>query len=311
MKVVYALVLLLIVSVVSAIYFAPEAVDKLIYYSICNQPIKYKIETVDPRFNVSKEEFLQDTKQASYIWNDALKKELFIHDPKGNLSINLIYDERQSLTTQIDEMESTVKSEKESLNPKIREFQRQSAEFRQKVAELNKEIDYWNSQEGAPPQEYEKIIAKQQELKTEAERLNTMAQNLNISTNEYNQQVAQLNETVKSFNRTLDEKPEGGVFKGPEYRIEIYFNSDKAEAIHTLAHELGHALSLKHTADPESLMYYKTHEGLEVTEQDLAELEIVCRKQSILELYQKFIKQMLINYKLWDLFPKGNSLVPN
>lgn len=39
--------------------------------------------------------------QASQIWSSAEGQNLFVYDPQGDLSINLIYDERQSLTKKI------------------------------------------------------------------------------------------------------------------------------------------------------------------------------------------------------------------
>lgn len=257
-------------------------------YSVCDQPIYYHVDTVDPRFNLSKEDFLSDTNLAAQIWNTAQNKQLFVYGQKGDLSVNLVYDQRQSLTSQIDQLENQVKSDKQSLNPKISEYQKLSAEFKEKVSSLNKEIEYWNDQGGAPSEVYQNLITKQQDLRQEATHLNTLAQSLNISTGEYNLQVNELNQTINSLNNALEERPEEGIYKGSENKIEIYFNINNAETIHTLAHEFGHALGIMHASNPKAIMYYKTSSTTALTSDDINLLENICRRHSIFELFQNY-----------------------
>ncbi|MCL4365951.1 hypothetical protein M1437_01870, partial [Patescibacteria group bacterium] len=193
----------------------------LISYSFCDNPIHFRVDTVDPRFNLSKDTFLSDINQAAELWNSAIDKNLFIYDPKGDLSINLIYDQRQFLTSKISQLTTTVQSEKQSFKPKVEEYQKLSADFKQKLDNLNSEIESWNSKGGAPPEEYSKLTAQQKELQTEADNLNAMARSLNTSADAYNSQIDQLNQTIGSFNDTLEQRPEEGIYKGPEDRIVI------------------------------------------------------------------------------------------
>lgn len=273
----------IILIVASKLY--PASFEKLYTFSYCDQPISYRVDTIDSRFGLSRDGVLSDVADAAQIWNSAEGKNLFILDPKGDLSINLIYDERQYLTTKISQMENTVQSEKQSLKPQVAEFQKQSADLSQKIAALNAEVEMWNSKGGAPEQEFDKIIQKQQELKAEEERLNVMAKSLNMSANEYNSQVNLLNNNIKNFNNALEQRPEEGIFKGPENRIEIYFSNNKAELIHTLAHELGHALGISHVANKKAIMYSKTSQTLVPTDEDIAGLKNVCKKHTIFELF--------------------------
>src|SRR5579885_3127308 len=72
-------------------------VESKFYFSYCDQPIKYRIDTVDPRFGITKDQFLTDIQQATKIWDDAEGKELFEYAPSGakdDLAVSLIYDER-------------------------------------------------------------------------------------------------------------------------------------------------------------------------------------------------------------------------
>ena len=276
--------------------------NKLFYYSFCDTPIKYKVDTVDKEFNLSAEKFEKYINEAVDIWEVSIDKNLFEFDPKGQLSINLIYDERQSLANKIILLEDTVNTDKQSLNPKVIEYEKQSADFQQKADQLNKQVEYWNNNGGAPSEEYKKIIEEQKILQAEADRLNSVAQSLNISTREYNSEVYKLNQTIGTFNNVLEERPEEGVFKGPENRIEIYFNISPTELVHTLAHELGHSLGLGHSQNKNAVMYFKTNQSVDLSKDDIQSLQEICKDRSMLELIQNYFIE-IIN-KSTQLFSK-------
>ncbi len=121
------LLLVILLSFPLGAYANPESRNYIAYklsYSLCDRPIHYHINTVDPKFNLSKEEFTQDVNQATNIWETAVAKDLFISDPKAQLSINLIFDERQSLTNQINQLEGEVKTNKQNLTPQINDYKK-------------------------------------------------------------------------------------------------------------------------------------------------------------------------------------------
>lgn len=292
-----SLAIILVVFLISFSRFNLLSLDKLLYYSVCDLPIHYRLDTVDPQFNLSRDSFLSDINQASDIWKDAVGKNLFVYDPKGKLSISLIYDERQSLTNQINQLENNVNSDKQNLKPEVNKYLSLSAGFKQKLNDLNNQIEYWNSKGGAPEDEYNKINQQSQDLQAQANSLNIMAKSLNVSTNLYNSQVGQLNQTIENFNSAIAQRPEEGIYKFPEERIEIYFNISQLELVHTLAHELGHALKLKHSNNPKAIMYYKTNQSMQLSSDDISALEDICKKHSIFEFIQNYIIQIVITYK--------------
>lgn len=293
------LVLFILLLIPLGIYANPQSRDYLAYkfsYSLCDSPIHYRIDTVDPKFNLSRNEFVSDVDQATKIWETPINKDLFIYDPKGDLSVNLIFDERQSLTNQINQLKNQIQTNKQSLTPKVNDYKSQTAAFESKLADFKKEVEDWNSKGGAPEDVYNRLTQEQKDLQAEAQRLNELAKNLNISAQNYNAQVGELNQTISTFNQDLTARPEEGIFKGPENRIEIYFNISHFELVHTLAHELGHALGLGHIQSPKTIMYYKTNQITKLSDDDMKALEDLCRRHSILEILQTYFSRLKTVY---------------
>ncbi len=260
-------------------------VSQRILISPCSQPIYYKIDTVDPKFNLSKDKFIVDSKSAADIWNKAYGDNLLIYDPvKANLSINLIYDERQQLSSQINSLEGQLNNEKGTLDPQIAQFQKDEASFVAKLNDLNSQIAMWNQKGGAPPDVYQQLIQEQKDLQAEADRLNGIAKNLNLTTQSFNAQIGKLNQTVDVFNAAIEQRPEEGIYIGSTNRIEVYFDITQSELIHTLAHEMGHARGLAHVTNTNSIMFSKTNQVLTPSKEDLNELSTVCAKRSVFDI---------------------------
>ena len=83
-----------------------------------------------------------------------------------------------------------------------------------------------------------------------------MAELLSQSTSQYNSKIRELNKTVQEYNEELKYRPEEGIFISDRNgkRIIIYFYVSKVELVHTLAHEMGHALKIAHIQDSTSIM---------------------------------------------------------
>lgn len=278
---------------------------KFLYFSPCNNPIHYRIDTVDPKFGLSKEEFTRDVAQAANTWDRAIDKNIFVEDPQGKLGVNLIYDERQTLNKQIINLQNQIQNQQSSLKPSVADYEKQTAEFRQKLADLNAQIDYWNSQGGAPKDVYDKLTTQQNELKAEANRLNQMAQSLNQSAEKFNANVGQLNQTINAFNEELAAKPEEGIYDPNANRIEIYFNISKNELIHTIAHELGHSLGLQHLKNKKAIMYAYTNDRIVPTADDTQALKTLCQNRSYFDLYKQRLE--FIFTQLQKYFTNGQN----
>lgn len=280
-------VVLIALLMVGFIFRVPvvKSAENIIYYSECEHPKTYRIESIDPKYNMSESQFQTHIQNASSIWSNAWGKSLFLYDPDGDIEINLVYDQRSFLSNQINELDAKVKEQQKSLDPEIAAYKERASQFRAKVAQLNSDIEYWNNRGGAPEDEYNKLKSRQTELRQEADVLQEMAARLNQSTKEYNEQVGQLHQTVNTFNQELTFKPEEGeyIINNGTQVINIYFDNSQIELIHTLAHELGHALSIDHNNNTLSIMYPKTTEATILSPDDLAALNKACEKKNIVK----------------------------
>lgn len=248
-----------------------------LFKSPCERPLSYRAGTIDNKFGITQDELLADMKQSAQIWNKALGKNIFAYDPSARLTVSMVYDERQSLTSKISQLEGSLDTNKNGLQPQIDQYNKDSAAFEQRLRDFNSRVDFWNSQGGAPPDEYKKLTDEQNQLRAEAQRLQQVAASLNLSTDKYNAQVGQLNKTIDTLNEDLTQKPEEGIFIGPQDKIEIYFNTSKGELVHTIAHEFGHALGLGHVSgNPKSIMYPYTTQSTVASSEDVGALNSFC-----------------------------------
>lgn len=263
------------------LFFAGVTISYPLYLgkvsSPCDKVRTYSIGSVDPKFGYSMEKFIDASREASEVWNEEYGKELLAYNADAELSVNLVYDERQSLFSKIQNLEGDITRDKEFVNKEAEAFDARVVEFEKKVSELNAKIGYWNSQGGAPQEEYERLRGEQGVLSQEAARLNEDAKKFNRQVGSYNAEVKNLNKQIANFNDVLHDKPEGGVYLAKEDKIEIYIAGDRSELVRILAHEMGHALGIGHVSNPDSIMFPLSSTAQKLSADDLLVLSAVCK----------------------------------
>lgn len=253
-------------------------------YSPCSKPIIYTLGTIDSRFNTTNEQVLQDLSEASGIWGTYENNNLFEYDSNATLKVNLVFDERQGLRNRLDDLDEGLKSKKQSLDPEIAKFNMLSDEFEAKLKNFNDKVNYWNSQGGAPREEYEKLVQEEEELRKQSNELNQVAAKLNQSARQYNTQALQYNNTLNTLESAFSLKPEQGRFDPELMEIDIYYITDENEFIHTLAHELGHARGVDHVENSDAVMFPYSSKIVSLSGDDKVVLNQVCKKRSYLEI---------------------------
>ena len=267
----------------------------------CDRPITYRLGLVDADYGFTPQQFLVKVEEADQIWSRLVSKNLFVEKPDGKLIINLIYSDRQSMFDNLNQLESGLQTGKQSLDTSIADFKNLQADFEKKLSEFNAEVEKWNRQGGAPEDVFNQLKNRQNELQTEADKINNLAGQLNLSAQNYNLGVGQYNQKAKNLNAAIKAIPEAGLYSGSVPKIDIYLTSGNKELVHTLAHELGHALGLAHTESGQSIMYPFTNEVLLPDVQETQALQLYCKqknweialariKASLAQLFARFLR---------------------
>lgn len=288
-----AVVALCIVALAGGVYY-------VVRRGPCERPITYRIGAFDPKFGVSRADFLADAAEAEQIWEAAAGKQLFAYDPQGDMPINLVYDTRQAtvdtnkvLAADVAGTESSATAiQAEILSARARyagaesQYKATLARFQTALSAYNAEIESWNARGGAPRSEYDRLQEQKaalEDLRSEAESqmvaANDLAREANTLIDRYNSLVKTANATVSQINRSADREFEQGDYAEDAQgrRIDVYEFDGEQKLVRLLAHEFGHALGLEHNSDPQSIMYYLNKgTSLKLSAEDQSDLRKAC-----------------------------------
>lgn len=243
----------------------------------CERSISYSIGTIDPSFKVSHENFLADIKEAESAWETSINKDLFTYQSQGGeITINLIYDNRQKTTQQLKSINTTLVNDKNSYNSLKNQLDALETDYQNKKATFESQIIALRDRQGRYSGDSITLLnSMQADLNAEAEEINALVGQLNNSANTFNNQATKYN----TVNDTLGNEFEEGLYVSDTSgkRIDIYQFENKDKLIRVLMHEMGHALSLDHVNNPNAIMY-QTNNGasLLLTTDDINELKAHC-----------------------------------
>jgi hypothetical protein len=269
---------------------------------LCSKPVKYSIGSVDSKFNISESELQAEAVKAEKIWDSSVGKNLLEYDPNATLKINLVYDGRQEMTDETNKLDSKLEQLKSQhdlvisqysqlkgdLKKRADAYNKSLKEYQDRVKNFNKGVSFWDSQGGAPQDEYDKLKKEEKNLKALFDNLEKERNDLNVLIAKSNNLAAKENNIVNNYNNSVNtyqnkyggtREFEKGIFNGETINIYEFREINDLEL--TLIHEFGHALGLDHTQNPQSIMYPTIGEqnidNPALTTEDLVELKNVCK----------------------------------
>jgi Tfp pilus tip-associated adhesin PilY1 len=296
----YALALVLAVAG-AALYFHTRPIDisSISFAAPCSTPLAYTVGTIDPRFNLTKDQVITKLAAAAALWNTAAGKTVLAYEPNdaNAMPVNFVYDSRQQTVTigqKIDTTEASQAAERTQLQTLQQQYLAAQQTYASAVASFNvasqkyaSEVQQANAAGGADKETYTRLQAEQMSLKTEqaqlqkqGDALSAQAATIKTKIDSFNASVHQINQVVNTFNSTI-----GGDFEEGQYvqdttgnkHIDIYAYKDQSELLHSLAHEFGHSLGLGHNSNPASIMFPYNKNGVTLSSDDLAALKAACK----------------------------------
>lgn len=266
--------------------------------SPCKTPMGYTIGVFDTKFGISKSTFIDEINMASSLWEKAYGKKLFYYNENAPLTINLIYDERQARTEEINNLSLEIENAKVSADTLHNAYEQEkvvysrdqdqlikdTTSFQERQKAYKAKVETYNTSGGAQKLEYDAMmneltVLKEDFASIEVRRASLLSfmEAINIKVAKYNEIVIYINDLVRRSNELGANKFTEGRFRPAVNVIDIYQYDNITKLRRVIAHELGHVLGINHTSNLYSIMYaMNTATTTELSPEDKQALSQVC-----------------------------------
>ncbi len=266
--------------------------------SPCKTPMGYTIGVFDTKFGISKSTFINEINMASSLWEKASGKKLFYYNENAPLTINLIYDERQQRTDEINNLSLEIENAKVSADTLHNAYEQEkvvysrdqdqlikdTTSFQERQKAYKAKVETYNTSGGAQKLEYDAMmneltVLKEDFASIEVRRASLLSfmEAINIKVAKYNEIVIYINDLVRRSNELGANKFTEGRFRPAVNVIDIYQYDNITKLRRVIAHELGHVLGINHTSNLYSIMYaMNTATTTELSPEDKQALSQVC-----------------------------------
>ena len=271
----------------------------------CEEPLTYRLGRIDEQFGITRLEFSMAVKKAAAVWGKPLARDLFREDPQGSIEINLIYDYRQETSDKLKQLDGKMDGSTDSIQSMKMRYENLKAEHEKKIASLeadlqacnarinayNAKVEFWNREGGVPQARRLQLLSEKNELDSLRESFRMRREEVKSLSDEINTLSAVINEIVAGYNQYVDHYRDVGSRLAGEFQegffeskdgkqsITIYHFDNGEKLVRLLVHELGHALRLPHSENPQAVMYrLNQYDSAELTADDIAALKTRCAK---------------------------------
>ena len=269
----------------------------------CQEPLTYRIGTIDERFGLSRQEFAEAVGKAASIWRKPLSRDLFREEPKGIIEVNLVYDYRQEASDKLKHLNYKIENTKSSYDNLKSRFENLKSEYEQKKTILDDDFNVYNARVGAfnagiqsgrqrggiSEQSYKRLMMEKEELDALHENLQMRQEEMKNMADTINSLIVVINEIATNYNFEVVHYRDEGDRLGTEFcegnytskdgkqTITIYQFDNGERLVRVLAHEFGHALGLIHNNSREAIMFrLNQSDSRELAPADIAALKTRC-----------------------------------
>ncbi len=282
----------------------------------CQVPIRYSIGEINDAFGLSYNDLRDVLLDAELVWEDKAGQNLFTYDASSKFTINLIYDERQKLIdsgkrfrNKLDKTQGASESLHNIHQNLVIQYSNlvnlhdeTMKDYEEKLDSHNAQVQSYNQAGGVTKEQYEILQTQKKELEMKKNDLNKLSENLNVLVAKINDTGDRGNILIDMYNRGVHEYndsfgksrefTQGTYSSGTRINIYTFYNKDDLRLV--LAHELGHALSLGHVKNTESIMYFLIGDqprDFSPTPEDMYEFNRVCDKKG----WNDIVSALIIN----------------